>query len=42
MFCLKEFDIYIENSDLQEYDQNVLHEFLKGHGFVFPENKINH
>lgn len=42
MFCLKETDIYIENSDLQEYDQNVLHEFLKDHGFVFPENKINH
>ena len=43
MFCLKEEDfekIEITNITLQEYNQNVLHDFLKDHGFVFPITNV--
>tara|TARA_B000000557_G_scaffold23301_1_gene17552 strand:- start:514 stop:1485 length:972 start_codon:yes stop_codon:yes gene_type:complete len=43
MFCLKEkTKLCVEHSDLQEYNQTILHEFLKDHGFVFPQSQINH
>ena len=43
MFCLKEEDfekIEITNITLQEYNQNILHDFLKDHGFVFPITNV--